>query len=219
MKSVIVVGNARSGTSMTTGLLTILGVEMHQTPLKSKSAQVIAQNPKGAFENANFIQLTTDMHKDYRSGDSQEKLTNKYDQRIKETIKNHERKPMWGFKSAVTAPFLPMFIKHLQNPHVVCVTRNLLHNAKSWIVQMKNVYGENVDIERALDVMSEQQFVMMEKLKEVKCYKHYTTYEDIKKDAWGEAQKMAEFLKVSADGKEQQVKEFIMPEYSTLNAS
>ena len=192
---------------------------MHQTPLKSASTKVIAQNPKGAFENVSFISLTTDMHKDYRSGDSQEKLTSKYDQRIKETIRKHERNPAWGFKSAVTAPFLPMFIRHTQNPYVVCVTRNLLHNAQSWQVQMKDVYGENISIDHALDVMSEQQYVMFEKLKEVTCPKHFITYEDIKKDAWKEAQKLAAFLKMPDPSKEKQVKEFIMPTYSTLNST
>ena len=219
MKSVIVVGNARSGTSMTTGLLSILGVEMHQTPLKTESEKVLAQNPKGAFENATFIKLTTDMHKDYRSGDSQERITKKYDQRIKETIRDFERKPMWGFKSAVTAPFLPMFVKHVQNPHVVCVLRNLLPNAQSWIVQMRDIYGENISLDHALDVMSNQQSVMLENLKDITCPKHFTTYEGIKKDAWGEAQKLAAFLKIPAHEKEQQVKEFIMPNYSTLIAS
>lgn len=220
MKSVIVVGNARSGTSMTTGLLSILGVNMHQTPLKKKSQAAISQNPKGAFENEDFIKLTTDMHKDYTSGDSQERLTKKYDQRIKETIREFERSPLWGFKSAVTAPFLPMFTKHAQCPYVVCVTRNILHTAKSWIIQMRTIFGENVSLEHALSVKSDHQAVMLEKLKEVHCPKHFTSYEDIKKDAWKETQRLAEFLRIGCpDIKEDEVKEFIMPNYTTLDAS
>lgn len=220
MKSVIVVGNARSGTSMTAGLLSILGVNMHQTPLENKSHAAISQNPKGAFENKDFIKLTTDMHKDYKSGDSQERLTKKYDQRIKETIREFERSPLWGFKSAVTAPFLPMFTKHAQCPYVVCVTRNILNTAKSWIIQMRDIYGENVSLEHALDVKSDHQSVMLEKLKEVHCPKHFLSYEGIKKDAWKETQKLAEFLRIGCpDIKESEVNEFIMPNYSTLDAS
>lgn len=193
---------------------------MHQTPLKSKSEKDIAQNPKGAFENAEFIGLTQDMHRDYRSGDSQERLTKKFDQRIKHTIREHEKNPLWGFKSALTAPFLPMFIRHMQNPYVVCVLRNLLHNSLSWIVQMRNIYGENITLDHALDVMSEQQFVMLTKLKEeVSCPTHFLTYEDIKKNSWKEAERLATFLKIPAHEKKQQVKEFIMPNYSTLNSS
>lgn len=220
MKSIVVVGNARSGTSMTSALLSILGVRMHKTKLNTESQKVIAQNPKGAYENADFINLTSDMHRDYRNGDSEEKIINKYNRRIKETVFQYELSPMWGFKSALTAPFLPMFIKHLQNPYIVCVTRNLLHNAQSWVVQMKDVYGEKITIDYALDVMSEQQHMMFEKLKETSCPKHYTTYEGIKNGPELEIEKMAEFLKVPITEKAKlESKEFIMPEYSTLNNS
>ena len=218
MKSVMVIGNARSGTSLTSGLLSILGVNMNETPLKQKSEKVIAQNPKGAFENEDFIFLTVDMQKDFKRNEPLDFIQKKYNQRIKDTIRKYEAKPMWGFKSALTTKFAHMFVNHMQNPHVVFVFRNLLHNAQSWQVQMKHVYGENITIQHALNVMSEQQNALVTQYESLKCPKHLTTYESIKSDAVEEARKLSEFLKVPFT-KEDEVKEFVMPKYSTLNAS
>lgn len=55
MKTVIVLGVARSGTSMVSGLLHFMGVNMN--PANNPGPQ----NPKGSFEDIKFITLTTQM--------------------------------------------------------------------------------------------------------------------------------------------------------------
>ncbi len=218
MKSVVVAGNARSGTSMTAGLLSILGVNMGELPVEEMKNNHVVQNPKGAFENPDFTKLTSDMHKDWTDGMGHTSLNQKYGQRIKDTIAANQ-KTLWGFKSAAVAPFLKIFVKNMANPHIVTVIRNVIHNSKSWIVHMRDVFGTNVDFSKALKTMTENQNIIAKTVVGLPHPNIFVTYEDIKKDSWTEAKRLAEFLDIDYEGKEDEVKEFIMPNYTTLNAS
>jgi len=215
VKSFVVLGNARSGTSMTAGLLSILGVEMHEKrgPIKHPS-----QNPKGAFENVNFATVTSNMHKDLTQGLKMREIREKYDQRLSEMIRNHER-ALWGFKSAVTHHFLTLLVPKLRNPHLVIVFRCLLPNAQSWMIHMKQVFGKNVALNRALENMAKSQATLVREVGFTNCPKIYTTYEDLKKQPWREAVKIANFVGVDPKPKKREVLDFIMPNYTTLNSS
>lgn len=218
MKSVIVMGNARSGTSMTAGLLSILGVQMGELPVEKMKDNHVLQNPKGAFENPDFIKLTSEMHRDWSNGMGLLNVKNKYDTRIQEVIAKHQ-KTLWGFKSAAAPPFLSLFLKYMGNPHIVIVLRNVYHNALSWQVHMRDVFGENVDMNRAMKVISDAQHELLKTSIGHPSPNMFITYEDIKKDSWAETQRLAKFLNLEFEGKEGEVKEFIMPSHSTLNAS
>lgn len=218
MKSIIVMGNARSGTSMTAGLLSILGVNMGELPVEEMKNNWVIQNPKGAFENPDFTKLTSEMHKDWTDGMGYISINQKYDQMIKDTIVANQ-KTLWGFKSAAVSPFLPIFAKNMPNPHVVTVIRNVIHNTKSWIVHMRDVFGTNVEFNKALKKMTENQNIIAKTVVGLPHPNIFTTYEDIKKDPWTEAKRLAEFIDVSYEGKEDEVKEFILPKYTTLDAS
>ena len=212
VKSIIVLGNARSGTSMTAGLLSILGVNMHENKKQSKHPE---QNPKGAFENVNFASITGNMHKDMTKGMPPRKILKKYGSRLDDLIAIHEG-PLWGFKSAVTHHFLTMIMPKLKNPHVVVVFRSLLPNAQSWMVHMKDVYAKKIGLAAALENMSKSQAVLVREVNFANCPKLFTTYESIRADSWKEAKRMAAFLKVDPEPKKQEVLDFIMPEYTTL---
>jgi len=214
VKSVIVLGNARSGTSMTAGMLSILGVEMHESKKVGKHPE---QNPKGAFENVNFASITGNMHKDMTKGMPPRKIREKYDSRLKDLIEIHER-PMWGFKSAVTHHFLPMILPKLKNPHIVVVFRSLLPNAQSWMIHMKDVYGKKVGLPAALENMSKSQVALVREVNAASGPKFFTTYENIRANSWKEAQRMAGFLKVDPEPKKQEILDFIMPKYTTLKS-
>lgn len=212
VRSVLVLGNARSGTSMTAGMLSILGVEMHESKKISKHPE---QNPKGAFENVNFASITSNMHKDMTNAMPPRKIREKYDSRIKDLISIHER-PLWGFKSAVTHHFLSMILPKLKNPHLVIVFRSLLPNAQSWMVHMKDVYGKKVEIAAALENMAKSQVSLVREVNFAKCPKLFTTYESIRANPWKQAQRMGSFLKVDPEPKKEEILDFIMPEYTTL---
>ena len=214
MKSIIVLGNPRSGTSMTAGILSILGVSMGESSDEMKDNEIL-QSPKGFYENTDFINLTRNMHRELEKGQEKLVIEGRYTPKIQRNIALHE-KPLWGFKSAAVAPFLPMFTKQMGNVHRITTTRNIIHNDKSWMVHMRDLFGTDVDFKKALDVMSENQREMLKTVSEAPNPNLFITYEDLKKDPWSETIKLAEFLDISYEGKKEEVKEFILPNYTTL---
>lgn len=218
MKSVIVLGNARSGTSMTAGVLSILGVNMHETLKNPKDNKVPSQNPKGSFENVNFAVLTSKMHQDFVGGLTMKGVKEKYLVRFQQLVAAH-KKPLWGFKSAITHHFIPFLLPELPNPHLVVVVRSLLDNAKSWQLHMKQVYGKNVDLEAALENMANSQHTLIRNSLIAKCPKIYTSYEGIRANPWEEAARLAAFIGVNPEPKKEEILEFVMPDYSTLKTS
>ena len=213
-KSVLVLGVARSGTSMTAGMLSIIGVEMHE---KKGPPKVAAQNPKGAFENVNFTTITSKMHQALKDGKPMRVVKQQYDQRLTDAITYH-KKPLWGFKSAAAHHVLGIILPLLENPHLVVVVRSLMHNAQSWQIHMKDVYGSKVALQDALKNISDSQHILMRNSLASSCPKLFTSYEGIKKDPVAEAERMSKFLGVDPEPKKQDILDFIMPEYSTLKS-
>jgi hypothetical protein len=203
---------------MTAGVLSILGVEMHQTKKDPKDNKVPSQNPKGSFENVNFAVLTSKMHQDYVGGNPLRIIKEKYLERFQQMCQAHER-PLWGFKSAVTHHFLPILLPVMKNPHIVIVVRSLLDNAKSWQLHMKQVYGRNVSTAEALENMSDSQHVLIRNSLMAQCPKLFTSYEGIRAKPLEEAERMAKLLKVDIEPKKRTILDFVMPNYSTLNSS
>jgi len=208
-KTVVVLGNARSGTSMTAGLLSILGVNMNGVDNPSP------QNPKGSFEDKDFITVTTKMHLDLKAGKTREEITSNWGTRFSECAS--KRSGIWGFKSALTHFHLDTIMPLLNNPYFVVVTRNILHNAQSFVVHQRDNYGTNVSIESALGNMADSTKVLIHSLDAVSCPRIHTTYEDIKKYPIREIDKLAKFLSMDlTPNQRQQTIQFIMPNYSTL---
>lgn len=207
--TVVVLGNARSGTSMTAGLLSILGVNMN--PVDNPSPQ----NPKGSFEDKEFIRVTTSMHQDLKAGKTRAEITAAWAPELKDLIT--PRSGLWGFKSALSHHHLQTILPLLTNPHLVVVTRNVLHNAKSFVVHQRDNYANVVSLESALVNMADSAKVLIHSLDDVTAPRLYTSYEDIKHNPVLEASKLANFLQVRLSNEQKrQVSQFIMPEYSTL---
>lgn len=216
MKSVLVLGNARSGTSMTAGILNTLGVDFYETGKLKKNVE---QNPKGTFENADFIDITSKMHQDYKDGGKpMNAVIQTHGPRLQQLIRKYE-KDLWGFKSALTHHFLKAILPMLKNPHIVVVVRNLYDNALSWQVHMKDVYGSDVSLDYAIQNMMKSQDRLMRYSLGAQCPKIFTSYEAIKRDPWLESQRLAKFVGVDPTPQKQAILEFIMPNYSTLKAS
>jgi len=212
MQTVLVLGVARSGTSMTAGILNTMGVNFHET---GKLKKHVEQNPKGTFENINFITLTSKMHQEYTAGKTMRQIKDAYEERLKDTIRIHERE-LWGFKSAVTHHFLGIILPLLNNPKLVIVVRSLLQNAQSWQVHMKDVFGRSVSLEEALDNISKSQNVLMRNSLAAKCPKIFTSYEHIRKNPWKEAKRMGQFLSIDPELHKDEILDFVMPNHTTL---
>lgn len=198
MKTAVVVGVGRSGTSMTTGLLHQLGVKICYTPDVDKQ---LRQNPKGAFEDTELqflleISKEVQLDLDYNLIPNYEHLRNKYQSPIENYVKQHAA-DLWGFKCLgvyvieVILPFLP-------NPHIISVTRNPLENAISYQTFCSTTIGHKPTLTQALEDVTHSCAVLMKSINRLSHYPVYlTTYEWIRSDPLGEATKMAKFLDIT----------------------
>lgn len=209
-QTVIVLGNARSGTSMVAGILSVLGVDLR--PVHNPHPQV----PKGSFEDLAFIDLTRRIQMDRRNGASQEELLQNYQQQAEELIQ--PRSGLWGWKSALTHYCLDILLPVVSNPRFVVVFRNLLYNAQSYVIHNAQMYGQNMSLEASLKQMATGATVITEVLEAHQSVPRvFTTYEDLKKDPLQEARKIADFLHIFWDESfEEEIQQLILQEYSTL---
>ena len=95
MKTIIVLGNARSGTSLTTGLLKIIGVNIVDNSTPNKG------NPKGAFEHSDFIDITTNMTNALANKKTKTEIREQYLPELRRLINEH-KSDLWGWKSGMT---------------------------------------------------------------------------------------------------------------------
>ena len=213
MKTVIVLGNARSGTSMVSGIVHSLGVNMN--PVDNPSSQ----NPKGSFEDRFFIHWTSKLHQAHNAINDdgvQEALT-----KIVEGIqKRNEVGIDWGFKSALTHMVWDYLSPDMfQNPYFISNTRDPENNARSWILHMKQNYGRTVDMDEAINNINRGNKKLRQVVKSLGNQKLFkTSYEHIKSKPKKAAQQFMDFLEIEPNEVLfNKVVDFIMPGYSTLN--
>lgn len=130
MKSVIVLGAPRSGTSMTAGMLSLLGVWMGDVRKPDPL------NPKGYFEDSDFLALADDIMRaaDPRSNgfrppaaEAIRRQKDLFNERIQKLVKAKMRdahSPVWGWKATAISLCADFFLPHVPNPHIVVVRRN-----------------------------------------------------------------------------------------------
>jgi len=161
-KVVVVLGPPRSGTSVTAGILQILGVDMGN--LRSPTFK----NPKGLFEDKDFLALTRQIAlstdpslKNWKGAVGWKPLfpekvltqKDKFNRKIRELVEKREKETnakMWGWKAINTNVQIELFLPYLINPHFIIVFRNLLDIAKSSVDYTKN--KENLNIMEALQI-------------------------------------------------------------------
>lgn len=176
------------------------------------------QNPKGSFENREVGSLMNLVWTDIEHGLSIEDAHLRYHFDIQKILTDIDGD--WGFKVGLAHKGIELYIPHFPNMHMVIVTRNPMHNALSWQIHMKDVYGTNVSFDYAMQRVSRFVTDMIEVIHGIDCPKAWVTYEDIKKDPVREANKLASFLGYEMTASQEQgVKEFILKEYSTLHPS
>jgi hypothetical protein len=125
-KTVVVLGMHRSGTSLTSGILQILGVSMGNV---SKTTDGF--NKKGHFESTKIRVLNERIlndigcswHSPPNNGVDQE-IRDKYAKKIKQTL-DMERSYLWGWKDPRTIFLLDLYLPHIVNPHFVVCRRSV----------------------------------------------------------------------------------------------
>ena len=198
-KSVVVLGLARSGTSVLAGILRAIGVDMGPS-VRDKA------NPHGSFEDRDFAQLHKKIFdlagdKTYWRPPTAEAilgLKQQCDPWIREIVRYKSRgKQVWGWKHPRSILTLDLFLPHLENPHLIPIFRNPLDIANSSVQHTKNYKSDKVNFFQALSIANfyyGEMFKALERHQELPCIN--VSFEDMVRQPMREAEKLADFLQL-----------------------
>ena len=138
MKTVTILTIARSGSSLLSGILQRLGVDMG-----SKNDMILGKhlNKYGSHENQDFISLSVNLLFDVgilldfpkRLENYEEKMqvvAENYRHQFRELIAQHSSE-LWGFKEASLIYYLPYLESELENPYYIHLIRDYDSTANS----------------------------------------------------------------------------------------
>jgi len=134
IKTIIILGFARTGTSLTANICKEFGVDLgNNLRLADKF------NQRGYFENNDFVNLNAEIldEKYNWQNFTYEKIMNKkeqYNGRIKELVEIYQT-PLWGWKHGITLFTIDLYLPYLKNPHFIICNRNPKAVMKSMIKQ------------------------------------------------------------------------------------
>ena len=218
-KVVVVLGSPRSGTSMTAGLLSILGVDM------GNCRKSDPENPTGYFEDSDFLSLIDEVYEAARPGSNgfhppriESIMAQKgcFDERIGQLVQHRLsacRSTIWGWKAVGTSLTIDLFLPHLVNPHFVAALRHPLDTAHSVIRYSKSKFKtyEPLNLLQALAVCNlyyRHIFSFLEKHPGLPTT--FVSFEETVRDPIHQARRLCHFLALSpADGQLEAAKNFV----------
>ncbi|MGE5305045.1 MAG: sulfotransferase [Alphaproteobacteria bacterium] len=214
-KSVVVLGLARSGTSVVAAILRTLGVNMGPS-VRDKA------NPYGSFEDRDFADLHKKIFdfagkKTYWHPPTPEAVLALKEQcgpLIRDVVeKKLLASPVWGWKHPRTILTLDLFLPHLENPHLIAIFRNPLGIAKSSVEHTKNYISDKVDFFQALSLVN---FYSAELCKALERHRELptltVTFEDVVSQPMEEALRMADFLQLElTKEKKEELERLVIP--------
>ena len=210
-KTVIVLGNARSGTSMTSEVLENLGVPMDFDPAnwvvhegkdlrESWDANVINQHIWCDARGEEYISpvgFDRQWWLPFPTPDKMEAHLGKYDDAIKGFIK--KKKGTWGFKNPKTTLAIKHWLPHLKNPYFVMVHRNPLSVAASWMkIHPEDVAEEYAAVPNIESLMLvENNYINSYATIAIQPYPHiHLSYEKMIHQPEAEVRRLAKFLEL-----------------------
>lgn len=213
-KTVVVLGVARSGTSVTAGILKIIGVDMGPDVITG------SWNPRGDFEDQEFAKLSREILSSiginyYKSLPTPEKVKEilkkrgEFEDKIKRLIlEKSNNKSIWGWKLPATPLIIELFLPYLINPHFVVVFRNPLKTANSLVRHAK------IDFFHSLRLINFYQRKIVDFLEKYpNLPRIYIAFEDIITDPIREAKRLADFLDLELTESEiEKINNFVVPE-------
>ena len=132
MKTFIILGMHRSSTSLVAGGLIKMGVDLGKELLPPGLG-----NPKGHFENLEFLHLNEQIIKEAGGSwnnppplEAIMKLKEEYSSKIQEIVKRNQSE-LWGWKDPRTTLTIPLFVPFLEDPIFIGCFRKPLKIAKS----------------------------------------------------------------------------------------
>jgi hypothetical protein len=214
-RTIVVLGLARSGTSVVTGMLRILGVDMGPSR-EDKS------NPRGSHEDVDFARFHKELFemdgdgRDYWDPPSRETIfatRPTIDVKVRELLKEKSNgKSLWGWKHPRCLLTYELFLPYLVNPHFVLVFRNHLSTALSSVEHTRKL-RHSLDLPHALRIVH---FYQGEMLRFLEKYPNVPTelvsYENVVLDPLKEAAKLARFLGLELSAEtERALTDFVIP--------
>jgi hypothetical protein len=153
-KQVVVLGMHRSGTSLLSSILQILGVNMGEDLIGAEIG-----NPYGHFEDRDFVIINKKIireagGKDFFPPSINDilELKENFEKQIKNLVSN--RKGIWGWKDPRTSLTIPLYMPYLDNPWFIHCIRNEEEVASSLNKRnnltledgknAKNIYDESI---------------------------------------------------------------------------
>lgn len=196
MKTVVILGSGRSGTSVTSGILHLSGVNMGQ-----RFASPNPLNVNGNFENV-FFAILNDRILAAAGGSwsvlPPEKAIIAQKERFADDISalvETESSRLWGFKDPRFCATFPLYEKHLTNPYFVIVRRK----HESIVASLRNC----MEVDKATNVPDPDALVRenCKRIESIARGKRSVTiqYEDYFPDPKPQIKKLLEFLEVEAD--------------------
>jgi len=222
MKTVLVAGLTRSGTSMVMGLLNILGV--HTPPSSARTFL----HPTGHYEVQGNTNLFREMRKDFYDNMTLEEADKKYGGKF-QAMGTLKREPAWAIKIRA-GYYLPLFQKYLDNPHIIAVYREPVERTLSKIkhleesakildtIRKKKAVGfeyTEATFTEGLIITTENQALMARGLNSVSCPTMFTSYKWLKEKTMEQVERMASFLDLEVKNA-RRLSSFVKPDYSTI---
>lgn len=135
MKTVVILGSGRSGSSLVANMLIKLGVHMGTDFLGPGPS-----NPLGHFENLRFLNLNERVLLPIAGGgwmkppnsEGLKKAEKLFSNKIKTLVKREQREPIWGWKDPRTSLLIDLYYPYLVDPYFIVCERNPDDVARSW---------------------------------------------------------------------------------------
>lgn len=216
-KSVLVVGTARSGTSLTCGVIDCLGVKM--LTVEPKPHQ-LRHNPKGMYELPGLLGFGAKLNKEAnQSTNIPEAARNLQEVFDKELFQYAPKKGNWGIKSPTITKGIDLLLYHMPNCHVVFVFRNIVDHAKSFQMFRFKIDGIKTPLTELMKEIAAHNLTIANKIDELKALGYpveITTYEHLRSEPIVEVGRIASFLDIEVtDEIKEKVMKFVDPTIHT----
>ncbi len=212
-KTIIVLGPARSGTSVTTGILNILGVYIGEKIVGGNP-----DNPKGSFEDVDFFKLDKSIFysaaktKDWANPPTKKQVLEQkeiFKNEIKNLIlKKNNKNKIWGWKVPTTCLTIDLYLPYLNNPYFIIVRRDLKDIAKSAVSHRSELNYEEMIKNAEFYYKNINDFLN----KNPKLPRISVFFKNIIKNPILESKKIADFIGLDfSETKKEKIQEFIIP--------
>ncbi len=209
-KTVVVIGHGRSGTSMVSGILNILGVKMDYVENPNKG------NPKGDFESQKIVSINDSILREASGGkdyflevpEAEDIIETgeKYGKDILEYIK--DKSGLWGFKDPRTSLTLSLYLPYLENLHIVHVSRDEDSVVASQFASSGDKYSKE-DISRNHKEYENriQEFKSVSSIPWID-----VSFGEVVSSPTNQASRLADFLNIEmTEEKQEKIIEFVIP--------